>query len=53
MANLRPKSAKRAVIGVCQLTCTSNKAENFQTAKMLIEQCKQRGAQVKRNRAIL
>lgn len=53
MANLRPKTAKRAVIGLCQLTCTSNKAENFQTAKMLIERCKQRGAQVKWNKVIL
>ncbi|KAH3819755.1 hypothetical protein DPMN_121499 [Dreissena polymorpha] len=36
----------RQVIGVCQLTCTADKTENFQKAKTLIARCVQQGAKM-------
>ncbi|XP_023211076.1 nitrilase and fragile histidine triad fusion protein NitFhit-like [Centruroides sculpturatus] len=36
----------RALIAVCQLTCKSNKEENFEICKSLIEKAKKRGAEM-------
>lgn len=39
-------TGRKAVIGVCQMTATSDKNANFQTVKNLTAQCKKRGSQV-------
>ena len=36
----------RPMIGVCQLTCTADKEQNFQICKTLIERAKKKGAMV-------
>ncbi|XP_048741838.2 nitrilase and fragile histidine triad fusion protein NitFhit-like [Ostrea edulis] len=38
--------SRNPLIGVCQLTCTADKRQNFQTAKSLIERASSRGAKM-------
>lgn len=44
----KPDTARNPLIGVCQLSCTADKKQNFQKAKSLVEKAVFRGAKVNR-----